>query len=471
MKTRPQMKPQQPSRPRTTQKPFLVAIATIACMAAMLSSTVVSANSISPATESEVNEPRLPLQGHGLLFIDGHYIAPPYAIEPLPAGIRINESDYDLEWFGINLQGSATKAPFAKPNPNSKRGLAKPSAKRRPNAAAASFQQGGMRNARSLEQRVQRESAKLYDSLIGAQLGGVVIIHQGLSPLLLQPNEGNFHLIRLLKSGHLGETELPAGASGAHPNETWKQFTSSFQPSTTLRDRATAMLDRLETAEEKANSQTKAMLLATKLSFPLTIAAMIFVVLAFGHLLNNRPTVQLPPLFTFSGQESAEPETVSDSAVASARLIQFAGGLSRGFSTAQSPGNRSAGSTSSPSGGLFQHRQITLQDWFDDETRKVVGRSVLLIGILSLLDLVSTIVTSQAGMMREMNPLGNGLLGDGLGNSVAAVTLFKITVTGVAVTILFSLRRRAFAQSAAWWCCLIMTLLTARWVIFQSMFM
>lgn len=471
MKTRPQMKPHRTAHPWTTQTLRLVVIAAIASLFGLLNSNAVVANSISAASESEVNEPRLPLQGHGMLFIDGHYVEPPYSVEPLPAGIRINNSDYDLKWFGITIETDASKESQAKPKTNGKRGFVKPPLRRRFNAAAAGFQQAGNKQARSVEQRAQRESEKLYDSVIGAQLGGVVIMHQGLSPLLLQPNEDDFHLIRLLKACDLGAAELPSGASGEAPKETWKQFVSTFQPSPELQDRATALLDRLEAAEENANKQTQATLLATKLSFPLTVAAMIFVVLAFGHLLNNRPTVQLPPLFTFSGQEANESEAVSETAVASARLIQFAGGLSRGFSTAHAAGGLTAGSTSAASGGLFQHRQITLQDWFDGETRKVVGRSVLLIGILSLLDLVTTIVTSQAGMMREMNPLGDGLLGDGLANNLAAVTFFKITVTGLAITILFSLRRRAFAQSAAWWCCLIMTLLTARWVIFQSMFM
>ena len=98
--------------------------------------------------------------------------------------------------------------------------------------------------------------------------------------------------------------------------------------------------------------------------------------------------------------------------------------------------------------------------------RKVVGQSLLIIGLLSAVDLIWTIGSAHAGLMRELNPLGSGMI-----NEPIQLFLFKATLTAASIGILYSLHRRPIAQMASWWCCLLLTLLTARWVVFQSMFL
>jgi hypothetical protein len=98
--------------------------------------------------------------------------------------------------------------------------------------------------------------------------------------------------------------------------------------------------------------------------------------------------------------------------------------------------------------------------------RKVVGQSLLIVGLLSAVDLIWTIGTANAGLMRELNPLGSGLIAEPI-----KLFLFKATLTGASIGILYWLHRRPVAQLASWWCCLLLTLLTARWVVFQSMFL
>ena len=72
----------------------------------------------------------------------------------------------------------------------------------------------------------------------------------------------------------------------------------------------------------------------------------------------------------------------------------------------------------------------------------------------------------QAGSMRELNPLGSGLIAD-----ATQLITFKVAVTSLAIALLYWLHQSPLAQRASWWCCLILTLLTARWLTFQSMFM
>jgi hypothetical protein len=146
----------------------------------------------------------------------------------------------------------------------------------------------------------------------------------------------------------------------------------------------------------------KATLWADSISYPLTLFAMIVVVVAFGHLLSNKPCI-----------ESVD----SLSAV-------------------------------SP------------------ETRKIVLKSLSIFALLSLVDLIWTLVAGATGSMRELNPIGNEII-----HNPTRLIVFKLTAVSVTVALLYSLHHRPIAQVASWWSCLVLTLLTARWLTFNSMFM
>jgi hypothetical protein len=91
--------------------------------------------------------------------------------------------------------------------------------------------------------------------------------------------------------------------------------------------------------------------------------------------------------------------------------------------------------------------------------------SIGLIAVFSLVDLVWTILAVQAGQMRELNPLGRLLIPD-----PRLLVAFKLAATLVGCGLLYWLRRHARARIAAWWLCLLCTVLLLRWVIFHSMF-
>jgi hypothetical protein len=98
--------------------------------------------------------------------------------------------------------------------------------------------------------------------------------------------------------------------------------------------------------------------------------------------------------------------------------------------------------------------------------RQIVARSLVIVALLSAVDLIWTMAAANSGSMRELNPLGSEMI-----RNPPQLVLFKATFTGLSIGILYWLHRLPFAQTASWWCCLLMTLLTARWVVFQSMFL
>ncbi|MCP4785287.1 MAG: hypothetical protein GY903_27865 [Fuerstiella sp.] len=99
------------------------------------------------------------------------------------------------------------------------------------------------------------------------------------------------------------------------------------------------------------------------------------------------------------------------------------------------------------------------------ETQRAVGRSLTLLVALSALDLIWTLLVSRAGDMKELNPLGAAFI-----DNPVALILLKTVATLTAVVLLFVLRQHHVAQKGAWWGCLICTLLTVRWLTFNSMF-
>ena len=95
---------------------------------------------------------------------------------------------------------------------------------------------------------------------------------------------------------------------------------------------------------------------------------------------------------------------------------------------------------------------------------RVLTYSLALVVVYSVLDLTWTILAHQAGQMLELNPLGSHLIENPL-----HLVAFKAGATGLAVGLLFVLRKYRRAQLAAWWVCLVCTLLTARWLTISPM--
>lgn len=90
-------------------------------------------------------------------------------------------------------------------------------------------------------------------------------------------------------------------------------------------------------------------------------------------------------------------------------------------------------------------------------------KALILILAMSLLDLTWTILSSQAGQMRETNPFASSYI-----NSPLKLIVFKLIATLGACGILYSLRQSSKVQQATWWMCLVCVLLTFRWIMMNS---
>ena len=78
---------------------------------------------------------------------------------------------------------------------------------------------------------------------------------------------------------------------------------------------------------------------------------------------------------------------------------------------------------------------------------------------------MATLLTDPHGGFTELNPIAGLFV-----KTPLALSGFKLVATGVAVGILWYRRIYVGAQKAAWWLCLVLTLVTIRWVTIQSLF-
>jgi hypothetical protein len=119
-------------------------------------------------------------------------------------------------------------------------------------------------------------------------------------------------------------------------------------------------------------------------------------------------------------------------------------------------------------GSLLTYRPQGRARWRDVDTSgegvPLVVRSVVLLALLGLFDLALTVAAQQTGGFLELNPLGSRL------QDPALLAAFKITTLLGACLILLALRRYRAAQIAAWWLCLICTIVTFRWLTYNAMF-
>lgn len=240
---------------------------------------------------------------------------------------------------------------------------------------------------------IPRISASVFHTL---KAGGVAIVLPNQEQYSWRLENGGLEILRSLV------TNQRLGPAAHLPPEFRQPALRTWLKSTNLnadtKKRAEADIAKANRTVATNISSSRALTRLSYFGYPLTIVAMIMVVVSFGHLLSFRP------------QEMS----------------------------------RDA-----------KHSAATTQ---------ATSKSIILVGIMGLLDLVMTVMSFQANAMEELNPVAGQLL-----NNIPALVTFKIGLTAFALVVLFYARAIRIAQVAAWWGCLIMTLLTARWVIFSHM--
>ena len=185
------------------------------------------------------------------------------------------------------------------------------------------------------------------------------------------------------------------------PSARWNCWVAEFRGTEELASRAHSYITRIDQLEEDNRLSIATFRYAENSQYPLSVLGMLTVVLSFGHLLSCHP--------------SSDCETTSET--------------------------------------------------LSSATNRVICRTLILVFVLSVLDLLWTILAIRTGSMREINPLGSHFVDDPM-----SMTLFKASATAMAVCLLYTLRHHLLARKAAWWVCLVCTLVAARWVTFNSMF-
>lgn len=230
-------------------------------------------------------------------------------------------------------------------------------------------------------------------------------------PLWILDESQTFRLLsRLLKPPPTDEevSQVAATLGGPLSVEKWSLWLSSFEPDKEFRRQAVPFVDRLANAESANQAAVDAVRRFDAVAYPLTLVGMIMSVIAFGHLLMSLPN--------------------NDAMRRAAAAVDAGSGIS-------------------------------------GEVVRATMISVVLVAGLSSLDLTWTILASQAGQMRELNPIASHFINDPM-----ALIAFKSTATLLGCGLLYLLRNHSRAQLASWWMCLVCTMLTFRWLMFNSMF-
>lgn len=311
-----------------------------------------------PWSRGESARPREMQVESGYVFINNQYIESPYKLEVAEGGVTINGHSIAIE-----------------PVPRDPR-----------------FRRVPVSRNQSLWQ--------IHELLIGQG----ALIAKDDSPVVFLDQTKTLQMLRMMciresRSLHLEEflALLPEEADAT----AWRAWLSSFEPSSSLQERAGPPVQMLTEREAIGQSAIVANQRLQAWAYPLTVFGMLAGVVSFGHLL------QFPPQGSYD--------------VAPSRRRR-------------------------------------------DLCRATVIFLVMVI-VLSMLDLVWTLLASQAGQMNELNPIGRRLMEDPV-----QLTIFKMVATLFSCGLLMWLRKHPRAQLASWWLCLICTLLTFRWLVLNSMF-
>jgi hypothetical protein len=202
--------------------------------------------------------------------------------------------------------------------------------------------------------RRRPEAQKTYAEFLSKQFSQsrqIIVAFEGRSPKLLSKRLGGNDLLSVLVYEAHREALLPELLKSADSQEVaseWSEWVNGFQPNDAFLTAAKPIVDRIDAVLDESAARHAAVRRRESYRYPLTIAGMIMSVFAIGHLMSNPPNGGRTP----------------DEVEMSPEVIQ------------------------------------------------IVTRSLVLVVALSLLDLVWTLLASQAGTMRELNPVGGRLIDD-----------------------------------------------------------
>ncbi len=238
---------------------------------------------------------------------------------------------------------------------------------------------------------------------IQLQYGSVLVLNENAPPIALDFGGIGKKLLKAINDPTKRADFFGNGERAAIPGEEharWQQWLASYSPPPVLRERSEREIESFESELASAELRALSYRILEQWNRPLNICGFVLVLAASGHLFFSAPF----PAFAI----------------------------------------RTAYAWSRPALPL--------------------GMSLGFVLVLSALDLLWTVLMSQAGLMEEANPLARLFIDD-----PSQLAIFKSVFTFGAIAIIAGLHRFRPAQVGAWWACLICTLLATRWLVFHTL--
>jgi len=112
--------------------------------------------------------------------------------------------------------------------------------------------------------------------------------------------------------------------------------------------------------------------------------------------------------------------------------------------------------------GVVAALRATRADAAAGRTRRIV-LALAFIWIVTIFDLLFTILAHRIGNFQELNPIARGLL-----DVTEALIVYKLALVGVASIIFYVFRRHRLTELACWACCVVFTGLVFLWMAYYT---
>jgi hypothetical protein len=344
-----------------------------------------------------------------VLFVNGQLVAPPLVVTTEQSRVLVNGVELSIDKAFRRALGDTPSIggdsglDLAETMPDDESGERRRSRKRRSSADADFAIASDDADDEAAVATTTWKTAEAVTSWLDSG-NGVAVVFEGQQPTWFIMTNGGLELLTALQSRGKDRVSMDfvlKQLQSGVNSDIYLNWITGFETSPTLDGLVAKNAELISETESRNQSATAAIIRLRVLSYPMSVVGLLLSVFAFGHVVSNKPP------------------------------------------------NRFAPSVA----------ELT------PETREMVNRCLLLVVALSILDLIWTILASQANQMAELNPMGREFI-----RNPALLGAFKFVMTGIGVGLLFALKQHRIAQTAAWWACMILTLLTMRWLTFNSMF-
>lgn len=255
---------------------------------AMIAATAFAQRGNGPAGRTEAS----PIStDKGFLFIDGEYVPPPYAIS-------LNEDEIKINGIAFTA-GSFDLSSYQGRGPGMRRGPGMGNGRRGggPGQFGPDRFESNRSSGRADSQDEEAEPTasqfamrRLFHELHSLGMGAIIVLRSDAKPMTLWPLKSGHDLLEQLVAISENQTrklEVSDAVVDEGDRETWRQLSGAFQPTPLFVDRATQQVDELNETRSRNEGQLASKEWSDRLSYPLTMLALILVVVAVGHLMAN----------------------------------------------------------------------------------------------------------------------------------------------------------------------------------------